>query len=295
MLLVLGVWLMFITIRLKRLLACLAIIIALLFFLSSALRLNAVTVFSSHDVKIPIVMYHHVSKDPALWCNYVVSPDELEADLKYLKENGYTTVTVSQLVEYAETDNALPEKPVVLTFDDGQESFYAYVYPLLMEYEMCAVLSIVGEYVDRYSAAEDHNLAYSCLNWEQVVELSLSGVVEIANHTYTMHTTYGQRSGATRNNGESLEAYEAALREDIGQFQQRILEQTGTAPVTFTFPFGFADEDSIGILKGLGFKAILTTEEKINETSKKDWIYDLGRFNRPHGVDTEEFFKGILT
>lgn len=64
-------------------------------------------------------MYHSVLKDQKMDGKYVVSPTEFENDLIYLKEHGYTTIFLQELVDYVYSGAALPEKPVVITFDDG--------------------------------------------------------------------------------------------------------------------------------------------------------------------------------
>lgn len=280
---------MYIVIRLKRVIAAAVLILAVLCFLLSATKLPAVTAFSEQP-EIPIIMYHHVLKNPGLWGEYVVSYDELEGDLQYIKELGYETVLVSDLIAYHENGTPLPEKPIVLTFDDGQESFYTYVYPLLQKYEMCAVVSIVGEYIQRFSDIEDHNLNYSMLTWDEVKELSDSGIVEIGNHTYSMHDSNGARRGSMKISNESLESYTQTLSEDIGLLQRRIEEVTGKTPQTFTYPFGFISPESVDILKAMGFKATLSCVEKLNSPSEEDWLFNLGRYNRPHGVDRNKFF-----
>ena len=83
-------------------------------------RQGGVTTAADADgVALPIVMYHGLSEDPAAWGDYVISPAQFEADLRYLREQGYTTVTVADLLAYVDEGTALPERPVMLTFDDG--------------------------------------------------------------------------------------------------------------------------------------------------------------------------------
>ena len=84
-------------------------------------------------VKVPIVMYHSVLKDKKMDGKYVVSPTEFENDLIYLEEHGYTTIFLQELVDYVYTGAALPEKPVVITFDDGYLNNLTYVLPILQK------------------------------------------------------------------------------------------------------------------------------------------------------------------
>ena len=83
------------------------------------------------EYELPIIMYHHILKEKSKQGKFVVSPDEFEADLKYLKKNGYTAITADTLIRYHEDGEPLPDKPVMITFDDGYLSYLEYAVPLL--------------------------------------------------------------------------------------------------------------------------------------------------------------------
>ena len=96
-------------------------------------------------VRLPVVMYHSILKNPVKKSEYVVSPDLLEKDLKYLKKKGYTPVFMKDVIAYEEGKGTLPAKPIVLSFDDGYYNNYYYAFPLLRKYDMKAVISIVRQ------------------------------------------------------------------------------------------------------------------------------------------------------
>ena len=73
---------------------------------------------ASEGVEVPVVMYHSMLKDEARHGQYVISPEEFENDLQYLQSHGYTTILIEDLIAYTK-GGSLPEKPVLLTFDDG--------------------------------------------------------------------------------------------------------------------------------------------------------------------------------
>ena len=100
---------------------------------------------SEEGVDVPVVMYHHVlEEDSSLLGDYVISRQELESDLQWLQKAGYTPVSPDQLIAYAAGEGELPQNPILLTFDDGYESFFANAYPLLQKYQMPAVVSVIG-------------------------------------------------------------------------------------------------------------------------------------------------------
>ena len=114
---------------------------------------------------LPVVMYHQITKNIARAGEYCVTLNELEGDMEYLKEKGYTTIDIEQLLDYIYNNEPLPEKPVMLTFDDGYETVYSYLLPLLEKHNMCAVASVVGAYADLFTQLDDHTLIYSYMNW----------------------------------------------------------------------------------------------------------------------------------
>lgn len=244
------------------------------------------------SVEVPIIMYHHVLKNENRWSNYVISPDEFEEDLKYLQANGYETITMTELIEYVENGKELPEKPIILTFDDGQLSFCEYICPLLEEYGEKAVLSVIGSCVDLYEENGDRTVDYACINWDDAVRITESGYAEIQNHSYDMHKEEG-RKGASKNWGESLENYRKAIFEDVGGLQEKILEKTGVKPNTFTYPYGAISVESDGIMKELGFKATLSCASGINVVEYGDFddLYSLKRLTRFHKVTLESLLE----
>ena len=71
---------------------------------------------------LPVIMYHHMLNEQSRWGEWTISPDEFKADLVYLKEHGYTTMLISELISALKGEQEMPKKPIVLTFDDGHES-----------------------------------------------------------------------------------------------------------------------------------------------------------------------------
>ena len=252
------------------------------------------TVPEEEHVKVPIVMYHSVLKDSSKDGTYVVSPSEFENDLVYLLENGYTTIFLQDLVDYVYRGNTPPEKPVVITFDDGYLNNLTYVLPILQKYQAKAEINIVGSYSQRFSETPDPKPNYAHLTWEDIKALRDSGCFEIGNHTYDMHRQT-KRRGCAKNKGEDTESYQAALRADLTKTQELLRENCGITPTVFAYPYGYISEESIQVLKEMGFTVALTCYEKPNYiTRNPEKLYALNRYNRPSGVSTEQFMKKLL-
>lgn len=244
-------------------------------------------------VVLPIIMYHEVK--PYKTRKDVITPYEIEADLKYLQANNYTTITMTDLIDSVNGKKELPPKPIILSFDDGYYNNYAFVYPLLKKYNLKIVFSMIGKYTDDATQIPENNLNYSHVTWDQANEMIRSGLVEIQNHTYNLHTITSKRFGCQKNKGESPEHYEQILTEDIGKLQREITDRTGTAPNTFTYPYGQVSKESYPIIKKLGFKASLTCDYGVNIiTRDQEILYGLKRICRAHGVPLQKALREAM-
>lgn len=242
---------------------------------------------------VPILMYHEVKLTKA--GKDVITPYEFESDLKYLKSNGYKTVTMSDLISYVYVGRPLPEKPVVLSFDDGYLNNYVYVFPLLKKYHMKIVLSIIGKNTDDFTYIPDNNIDYSHVTWKQINDMINSGLVEIQNHTYNMHTITKSRFGCAKKSGESQSHYAQVLEDDIGKLQNEIRLFTGYTPSTFTYPYGKVSRDSVPVIKNMGFKASLSCDYGINVISKDPSVlFGLKRICRSHGVTAKKSINDAI-
>lgn len=276
-----------------------------LLFLSAALILSCVTTcFGSalpaakqslpvtdprDKINLPVLMYHGITDSPSEVNEYNITIEDFESDLKWLGENGFTTVLPSQLIEYVQNGSPLPTKPVLLTFDDGYANNYNLAYPLLQKYHMKALISIIGSQSDLSSGDIYRDLFNSNLSWGEIAIMAYSGKIEIGNHTYDLHSSSGSRKGADKISGESFEDYRQALSEDLAKNNKKIDSATGKAPVVFAWPYGAYPKDGSGntILKELGFKMSLTSYQKMNVIQKgnPDSIYGLKRFLRTPDFD----------
>lgn len=246
----------------------------------------------SHEKRLPVLMYHLILKNPGNSNKFIVPQSVFEEDLKYIKNHGYTTILVQDLIDYTENKKELPEKPILLTFDDGAFNNYLYAFPLAKKYEAKFIFSPIAKEAERYTKAHDENPTYSHANWEKISEMSKSGLVEIQNHTYNMHSNKNSRIGCTKKRNESVEEYKQKLSEDIRKSQELISQNTGVTPTAFFYPYGAKSDCSEEILKSLGFKATFLCESKVNIISRNpECLFGLKRFIRPPGVPTEKIFS----
>ncbi|MDE6833673.1 MAG: polysaccharide deacetylase family protein [Ruminococcus sp.] len=242
---------------------------------------------------LPVIMYHSVYGDTPE--EYIVTPEQFENDLLWLAENGYTSVTAQQLTDYVNNIGNLPEKPVMITLDDGCYNNLSEVLPILEKYDMNAIVSVVGQYTDVTAVNDPHIPAYSYLTWEDIEKLTDSGHVEIGNHTYNMHSFRGERQGCAKNQNESESTYMELLNNDLSRLQNEIHQHTGKLPIVFAYPFGFRSPEAMPLIRELGFTITLTCTEKPNYiTHDPDCLYGLNRYNRSGLYSTGEYMQLIM-
>ena len=240
-------------------------------------------------IPLPILMYHSVSKTKT--GVYFISPEALESDLVELKRRGYTSVTLCEVKRFLKGEGPLPEKPVLLTFDDGHYDNLYYGLPLLKKHGFTAVLNVIGCFTEYSSTHEKDCLEYSHLTWDEIAYLARSGVFEIGSHTYQMHA-YKPRFGVKRKKGESEEEHALALNEDLEAIDRALLEKCGVRPVAFAYPFGAFDPIGEKVVKSR-YDAVFTCYERINKLQKGDEkkLTRLYRINRDGTKGTTAFLN----
>ncbi len=256
--------------------------------------LFTVSAAADESAEIPIVMYHAVLKDEARHGNYVISPTEFENDLIYLEKQGYTTILISDLIAYTQ-GGELPEKPILLTFDDGYYNNYLYAFEIAKKHNAKFVISPIGYYADFYTDSGEQNAYYTHATWDQLREMADSGLVEVQNHSYNLHKNTGNRVGIKKTSGETEEEYRAMLTKDLTKAQEAIEQYVGVRPTAMVYPFGAVSRSTPEIVKSLGFSVTLSCEEKISRiTRDPNSLYDLGRYLRASGGTSQGFFENRM-
>src|SRR5690606_38872582 len=129
--------------------------------------------FATSTGKIPILCYHNLSP---LRGSMNMTPERFESQIKYLKDNGFTIITLREAVDYlAGKRDSLPKKPIVITADDGWVSNFTYMLPIVKKYNVPVTLFIYPQTISEGKNA---------LTWAQVKELQQTGLFDIQSHTW---------------------------------------------------------------------------------------------------------------
>lgn len=258
--------------------------------------------------KVLALAYHDVEDADASQAYMSVRSANLIEQLAWLKANGYQAVSVDQLLAARQGGPALPDKAVLLSFDDGYSSFYTRVLPILKAYQWPAVLAPVGVWMDTPAGrpVDFGGLPVArerFVTWAQIHEIAASGLVEIAAHTDALH--YGalanpqgnvQPAAVTRlydpqqKRYESDAEYSARIGQDVARISAKIEAASGRAPRVWVWPYGAASGTALKIVGDNGYELALTLEDGLSAFAS---LQQGARFLLNGDPDTSRFAAAI--
>lgn len=247
--------------------------------------------------RVPILMYHHIVTDPTEVNSAVITAEKFVEDMNALKNAGFETVFLQDLVDYVYEGTPLPEKPVAITFDDGYMSNYEYAYPVLQQLDMKATILIIGWSVGetKYKGTERDIIPH--FTWEQAKEMYNSGHIDIQSHTYDMHNPYTPEQPSRRGVLQMADAptaeYVQALTQDLNRLAALIEENIGNEVYAFAYPYGDYSFHTESILQDLGYKVTLSTQHGVQviQQGQPQTLYLMQRINVSPDIPSDELVR----
>lgn len=248
---------------------------------------------------LTVLMYHDlIEREGDSGSDVAMTVHQFAQEMVYLQKNGYHTVTLDELKAFVEQGTPLPEKPVLITFDDGYLSNYVYAYPILEELGQHAVIFAIGATMGQTEHYKDTEYPITPhFSYEQAAEMVAAGCVSVQSHTYDMHQWEPYESGGTihetilRAEGESEEDYIALLRTDYQTSRQLLEEGTGERQYALAFPGGQYDTLSQAILREEGVELTFSTRtgEAVLVRGLRQSLCAIKRNNVARGLSLDEF------
>ena len=256
------------------------------------------------------IAYHDVEDRDPDQALVAVRTERLIEQLAWLRENNYQPVTVDQIITARNGGPELPPRAVLLSFDDGYASFYTRVMPILRAYNWPALLAPVGSWIDTpQNQAVDFagvpRKRSEFLTWEQIREVSKSGLVEIAAHTDANHKGVlanpqgnQQPAATTRRYDPATGHYEteadfqARLRTDVAAISEKIRKVVGYSPRVWVWPYGEADGTALQVIGREGYQMALTLEDGLDSL---DNLMSGPRFLVASDPDGTHFAESIVS
>lgn len=258
----------------------------------SVLALNLVSPIFAAEISytdelpmIKVLCYHHIVPEPLpKKIDTTVSVSEFEEQMKYLYQHGYYTASLKDIEDFLYNKKKLPEKTVVITFDDGYESNYIYAYPILKKYGFRAVIFPIGNGITQSEQPNKNPNTLTKLSYRQIREMAESGLIEFGNHTFDAHDFTDEKPLLLTMTGEEVLADFEKVHE---LFHQLGLPQ----PKSIAYPFGKYSDIVIESAKQRGYN--------IGFTVKYGFVFQdsppmaLNRIIIPSNISIDEF-KALL-
>lgn len=219
---------------------------------------------TSDNIGVPVLYYHSVSENAIN--DVTITPKKLKEQLDYINDNNYVTITMRELYSHIENNTPIPQKSIIITFDDGYMNNYTEAFPILKDLNMTATIFCVGNSLDgSYYLSED-----------AIKEMSDYGIdieSHTVNHLHLDTLSYDQQLSEIKNSKNILEKI------------------TGKEVLALAYPFGDYNNDTIKATKEAGYKMAFTT--KLGLSDRTDNIYELNRIYISSSYDMS-IFKDLL-
>lgn len=242
---------------------------------------------------VPVLMYHHVAAQGG---SLTVAADQFESQMRGLAQRGYRSLSASEFADFL-SGAAVPEKSVLITFDDGYLDNWVYAHPVLQRYGMSAVLftitGLIGDGAARPFQGQGIHLP-DCpphqeakhlmfgnnpdavmLRWAEIEAMRLAGTFEIHSHTHT-HRRWDLECACAREKSDRL-------AHDLQMSRDAMRQRLGATTAHLCWPQGYFDHDYKRVAADQGFDYLYTTDARGQNTATADpqHIYRFAVRNRP--------------
>ncbi|MBJ6363994.1 polysaccharide deacetylase family protein [Paenibacillus sp. GCM10012307] len=234
--------------------------------------------------QVAVLMYHDVTEGETT--KTALSVKDFEEQMELLKTNGFHVISMKEYSDFMLQQKAVPDNAVLITFDDGYESFYTLAYPILKKYGYPATNFVIVSFVD-------HRIGVPKMTWDQMREMKKEGMT-FYNHTYNSHLYINvDKKGRTKpaltqpmyldneDRKETQEEYKKRITDDLVKAEERLKEELGNTDSIIAFPYGAFNQDVLELLKSLNIHISFTVRKGINSSK------DVNGF-RVNGADVKE-------
>lgn len=255
----------------------------------------------SNAKQVTVVNYHQFGNIPDEYPtieNIRSSEADFREQMQRLVDDGYTTLTLKEFIDYINGEQAVPEKSVLITIDDGFESTYHIAYPILAELGLSATL---------FPIMSEQEIGFRkgvpMLTDAQLIELAESDVFDIGNHTYDLHwrgenDTVGHEAmvwGVNREGHMMTDAERKQwIKADLLKSSQKIKELIDIDVTAISYPYGAYDEIVLEAVEELGYEVGFTVNEGAATYGEgKNNPYIVNRTGMKHYISTDEMFAKL--
>lgn len=207
--------------------------------MATVIKILTLAIFSLTADALVILQYHHIGHSTPVSTS--TSPERFYQHLQLIEESDYEVLSLKQVQQYITSNKTLPDKSVLITFDDGYSSIFTHAYPALKQKNWPFVVFINTQPIDKQ--------VKGFMTWDQLRTLSANRA-SIANHSVSHpHLLHYEA-------GESAESWQTWLLKEINEAQNRIKEETGHDYKVFSYPYGEYNRHIQDLIEKSGYIAM---------------------------------------
>jgi len=227
----------------KRLLICFAVLVVVTAGAAACLWQRAAE-------SVPVLNYHQINDtaENAL----TVKVEQFDQQMQYLADNGYHAITPAEMIDCWEKGEQLPDKPVIITFDDGYIDNYDNAFPILKKYNLKATIFLISDYVGRYP---------NYVTWDKAKEMQDSGLIDLESHTLS-HVELTK-----------TDSQEETMKQLRGS-SDALLYHLKKPAYFIAYPCGSYDETVEQLTKEAGYRAAFTVNYGLASPDEQRFILD---------------------
>lgn len=255
---------------------------------------------AAQTADVAILMYHAFTENEAETTSVCTLASEFERQLSALRDAGYTSVGYADLIEFVNGKGKLPEKPLLISIDDGYQNNLDLAAPLLEKYGFCANIAVIGVSIGHTTYKDTDIPIMPHFSLEDVRPWIKRGVLTVTTHSYDMHQIAAVdgddcRRGVLQMPDEAEPDYIAALTQDYKHAQEQLAGLPGKVLPVFTYPFGAYSELSERVLQEQGVQVTVTIADGANRLVKgePETLRLLRRINVPAGMEPDALLSSI--
>lgn len=255
---------------------------------------------AAQTADVAILMYHAFTENEAETSSVCTLASEFERQLSALRDAGYTSVGYADLIEFVNGKGKLPEKPLLISIDDGYQNNLDLAAPLLEKYGFCANIAVIGVSIGHTTYKDTDIPIMPHFSLEDARPWIKRGILTVTTHSYDMHQIAAVdgndcRRGVLQMPGEAEPDYIAALTQDYTHAQEQLAGLPGKVLPVFTYPFGAYSELSERVLQEQGVQVTVTIANGANRLVKgePETLRLLRRINVPAGMEPDALLSSI--
>ncbi|MFH1282654.1 MAG: poly-beta-1,6-N-acetyl-D-glucosamine N-deacetylase PgaB [bacterium] len=247
------------------------ILAVILLFMISLPKSDIQRAFGSQHNSFMVLCYHDIPEEVKL-NEYSVDQASFVEQLEYLRVHEYNIISFQDIMETNKGEKTLPDKAILITFDDAYLSFYEFVMPMLALYGYPCVLAVVTDWIDN----PPPNVKETLMSWEQLAEAAKSDLVTIASHSHNLHrgVIYNPQRNTfaaaisrvydtEKQTYETIDNHRQRLRKDLSLSRKILSNKLRISVQTLVWPYGQYSLISLEEAKKAGYKIMFTLENEV--------------------------------